>query len=243
MEEGTGEGTGTGAGTGQNEGLWREQLPADLKANEVFTPYKTLGDFAKMHLETAGKTKELEGKLSGAIFKPDDNAKPEDRESFYRSLGKPEKATEYEFPKTEGIEHDPKMIEWAQATFHSANLSKEQAASIGAAWDGFISGMVKAQQESAQKAIADVETKLKAELGDQYDTAKELTRRLLTKHAKPDELAFMEEGGLGNHPALIRLMFEMAKKTGEDVSPKGAGYKGETAKVGMNYKSMSDFRK
>jgi hypothetical protein len=59
--EGTGEGTGTGAGTGQGEGLWRAQLPADLKENETFTPYKTLGDFAKAHLETAGKVKDWMG--------------------------------------------------------------------------------------------------------------------------------------------------------------------------------------
>ena len=57
-----------GSEDGGNLG-WRVQLPDDLKANETFTPFKTVGDFAKAHIETITKAKELEGKLSGSIPK------------------------------------------------------------------------------------------------------------------------------------------------------------------------------
>lgn len=251
--EGTGEGIGTGAGTGQ-EGLWRAQLPADLKENETFTPYKTIGDFAKKHLETVGNVKDLEGKvvkmteleakLSGAIFKPDEKATPEQREAYYRTLGKPEKATEYEFPKTDGIEHDPKMVEWAQSAFHAANLSKEQAQSIGAAWDGFMAGMVKAEQEAKAAAILETETKLKTEWAGEYDKNAELAKRAFKKFANQELGVFLEKSGLGNAPLLTKVFAAIGKAIGEDESLPGELHK-ETppASDGLNYTSMDQFKK
>lgn len=239
--EGTGEGTETGAGTG-NEGLWRAQLPADLKDNEAFTPYKTLGDFGKAYLEAAGKAKELEGKTANAIFKPDDKATPEQREAYFRAIGKPEKPTEYEFPKGEGVEHDPKMVEWAQQTFHQANLNKEQAGVIAKAWDGFIGHMAQEQTAAAEKARTDADAALKAELGDGYAEAAELATRFLTKHASAEDVKFFDETKIGNHPGMIRLIVKLAKLTGEDVSLQGGKNKGDLPSVGMNYTSMNEFK-
>lgn len=251
--EGTGEGTGTGAGTGESTPAWVAQLPADLKGETTFTTHKTLGDFAKAHLEKLGKVTELEGKaakaseleakLSGAIFKPADDATPEQLEAFYRSLGKPETPKDYEFPKGEGVEHDPKLTEWAQSTFHAANLNKEQAKVIGGAWDKFIGEMVKANQEAVVKARTEAETAIKTELGEQYPVAVQLTSRFIEKYAKPEEKAFLDESGMGNHPTFVRMVFAFAKKTGEDVSVQGSGGKGDPPKIGMNYTTMGDFAK
>ena len=249
--EGTGDGTGTGAGTGQ-EGLWRAQLPADLKENATFTPYKTLGDFAKAHLETVGKAADLDGKvvkmteleakLSGAIFKPDDKATPEQREAYLTALGRPAKPTEYAFPKTEGIERDPKFVEWAQNTFHKIGLSKEMGEQVAAHYDAFALEMANANKVVVEKAKTEAETKLKAELGANYPAAVELTKRFLTKHAKPEEMAFLDESGMGNHPAMIRMVVAFAKLTGEDISIQGAGPKGDASKPGMNYTTMGEFK-
>lgn len=244
--EGTGEGAGTGAGTGQNEApAWLAQLPADLKANETFTPYKTLGDFAKAHLETAGKVKELDGKvgkvteletkLSSAIFKPDDKATPEQWNEYYKALGRPEKPTEYEFPVTEGIQRDPKFVEWAQQTFHEIGLPKDMAAKVAAQYDAFTLAMEKANNEAVVKAKADAETAIKAELGAQYPVAVELTTRMLGKYLKPEEKAFFDETGMGNHPVLIRMLFDFAKKTGEDMGVRSANNNADKPKEGFVY--------
>ena len=42
---------------------WLAGLPADLRDNEAFKSYRTVGDFAKAHLDTAAKAKEYEGKI------------------------------------------------------------------------------------------------------------------------------------------------------------------------------------
>src|SRR5271157_2714976 len=76
---------------------WRAGLPDDLKTNEVFAAHKTVGDFAKSHLELSAKATELEGKLGNVIPKLGENATPEDRNKFFEALGRPKEAKEYEF--------------------------------------------------------------------------------------------------------------------------------------------------
>ncbi|MDD2657200.1 MAG: hypothetical protein PHD04_00880 [Candidatus Pacebacteria bacterium] len=214
---------------------WRSALPDEYKEHEFVKSFTKPGDFVKSALEIKTEHDALKTKLDSAIFKPDDKATPEQREAFYRSLGKPEKPTEYEFPKVEGAEHDPAMVEWAQKTFHAANLNKEQAQAIATAWDGFLAGIVKADTEAREKSKAEAEATIKAELGAEYNAATELCTRLLTKEAKPEELAHLKESGLGNDPIIIRLIYRLAKKTDEDVGIQGSGSKGEKPKAGFNY--------
>ncbi|MFH2073805.1 MAG: hypothetical protein ABIJ57_00465, partial [Pseudomonadota bacterium] len=193
---------------------WRSALPDDQKEHEFVKTFTKPGDFVKSALEIKADRDALKGKLDSAIFKPDDKATPEQREAYLRTLGKPEKATEYVFPKTEGIERDPKFVEWAQNTFHKIGLPKEMGEQVAAQFDAFTLEMVKANQEAVTKAKTEAETALKAELKDGYPAAIELTKRFLTKYAKPEDMAFLDESGMGNHPALIRMIVDFAKKTG-----------------------------
>ena len=221
---------------------WRSALPDEFKEHEFVKTFTKPGDFVKSALEIKTEHEALKTKMDGAIFKPGDDATAEQREAYFRSIGKPEKPTEYEFPKGEGIEHDPKMVEWAQATFHQANLSKEQAGVIGQAWDGFMAQMVKADADAKAKAESDAATAIKQELGEEYPVAMELTRRMLKETATPEELQYLADSGMGNNPALIRLVFKLAKKTGEDTSPAGNLPKGSSPSIGMNYTSMEQFK-
>lgn len=224
--EGTGEGNSTGAGTGQETApAWLAQMPADLKSNEAFKPYKTIGDLGKSYLELQGKVSEVDGlktKLEAAIFKPSENATPEEMNAFYKSLGVPEKADEYEFPKGEGIEHDPKMVEWAKSTFHKANLNKEQAAVMSQAWDAFVQEMGNADKASVEKELIDAEGKLKEEWKAEYDVNVELSKRAF-KHFANAELADFKA-----HPVLIKAFHAIGKAMGEDFSPQGASDKGDS---------------
>jgi hypothetical protein len=222
---------------------WRAALPDEFKNHDYVKTFTKPGDFVKAALEAKTERDTLNERVKGAIFKPDDKSTPEQREEFYRSLGKPEKPTEYEFPKGEGVEHDPKLTEWAQGIFHQANLNKEQASVISTAWDKFIQGVAQAQAEAAKNARAEAETKIKAEMGDKYPAAVELTRRFIEKYAKPEELQFLDESGLGNHPILIRMIVDFAQKTGEDTGLIGEKGSGEKPKIGMNYNTMPDFSK
>ena len=242
---GEGEGQGTGGDTG-NQGQggagaqdlgWRAGLPDDLKENEAFKTHKTVGDFAKTHLETVEKSKALEGKLEKAIFKPGDKGTDEEKATYRKALDVPEKADGYEFPKTEGVENDPKMISWAQGVFYSVGLSKEQAKHIGGEWNKFLGVLSKEEEKQGEKERGEAEKVLKEELKTEegYKEGLALVSRLLGEVATPEELTWLQESKMGNNPTLVRLILRLAKKTGEDLSPPG-GKKGEdSGKVGFSY--------
>jgi hypothetical protein len=212
-------------GDQQTESLgWRAGLPDDLKTNEAFTSFKTVGDFAKSHLETAQKLKDVEGKLGTSIAKLGENATQEERDSFYNSLGRPEKPEGYEL---EGGDKDKEAIlnPWKQ-DFHELGLTAAQAKGLKAKWDGRISQLVEQHKANTAREIAEASTKLKSELGDKYDASVELASRLWKKETDTEFEKVFDGESSANRFTMIRFLLKMAAKTGEDTSPAASGFRG-----------------
>lgn len=200
---------------------WRAGLPDDLKANESFVPYKTVGDFAKAHLDTAAKLKDAEGKLGNSIPKLGENATQEEREKFFNSLGRPEKPEGYQL-EDGSKEKEDILNPWKQ-DFHELGLTAAQAKGLKAKWDGRINNLVETHNAQIQTEIGDASTKLKTELGDKYDAGVELAQRLWKKETDTDfDKAFTGETS-ANRFTMIRFLLKMAAKTGEDSSMRGSG--------------------
>jgi hypothetical protein len=229
-----------GGGNNAAESLgWRAGLPDEYKNDETLAQFKTVGDFAKFHFDETGKAAaqatELETKLAGAIFKPGDDAAPEEQAAFWRQLGMPEKADDYEFAQADGIENSPEMVDWARAAFHKAHLTQEQVAAIVPAWNTFVKGMEQAQAAAREKARSDAEQKLRAEWGAGFDANVESVRRAFIALTDTNIDAFLEETGLGNDVRLIRMMHTIHERfMREDSSPPGTGRPTDT-KAGMLY--------
>jgi hypothetical protein len=219
MPEGTSEGT-TGAGTGQGTPAWIAQLPADLRTNESFTSYKTIGDLAKSHLENVDKLKEFDGikaKLEDSIPKLPDDATDEERNIYYDALGRPENAKDYEFDG-----EDKNAPEWTnhwKQQFHSMGLTKSQAKTLSAAWNTQMQAMVDAHNASIKKEMAEAETKLRSELGDRFDANVELAKRVYKNHLGAEFDKDFANGSGANRFQMIRFVLKLAALTGEDRSP------------------------
>jgi hypothetical protein len=211
---------------------WRAGLPDDLKEHESLKPYKTVGDFAKSHLEVATKAKELEGKLATSIVKPGENATQEERERFQTALGRPAKPEEYEF-----VGEDKNAPEWTASwkqDLFKLGVPKETAKELSGLMNTKIQAMVDAHNANIQKEISEAQTKLKADLGDKYDASVELAQRLWKKETDIDfDKAFTGESS-ANRFAMIRFLLKVAAKTGEDSSLRGSADRG---------KSSDDWRK
>jgi nicotinamidase-related amidase len=230
-------------------GEWTAQLSDDLKENEAFTSFENLSDFAKAHLETVGKATELDGKvkehegiieslnskLTNSIPKLGESPTDEEKAAYLKALGVPEKPTDYEFPQKEGEENDPKMIEWAQNTFHAAGIPKEHASYIAEQFNSFVKGLHTADLEAKETAKTDAENKLKTEWGADFDKNIEFTKRGWKKFSNTEFDAFSEETGIGNHPALIKFVYNVGQAMGEDFSPPGAQKQAGDKEPGMIY--------
>lgn len=199
---------------------WRAGLPDDLKQNEAFKPFKTVGDFAKAHLETATKLTAAEGKLVDAIPKLPDDASDEEKGIYYNALGRPEKATDYEFDGED--KNAPEWTGYWKQQFHALGLTKAQAKQLSTQWNGQLQKMVDSYNAARQREVADAESKLRSELGDKFDANVELAKRVYTKHLGAEFDKDFANGSAGTRFQMIRLVLKLAALTGEDRSPQAA---------------------
>ena len=198
---------------------WRAGLPDPLKENEAFKSFKTVGEFAQHHLDTASKVTDLEAKMKDAVPKLPDDATDEERDLYYEALGRPEKPDQYEFDG-----EDKNAPEWTnhwKQQFHSLGLTKEQAKSLSAAFNSQIQKMVDAHNAARQNEIKAAEEKLKSEWGDKFDTNAELAKRFYKTHLGKEFDKSFEGANAEYRLDTIRLLFKVAALTGEDRSPTG----------------------
>ena len=198
---------------------WRAGLPDELKQNEAFVPFKTVGEFGKNYLEVSEKAKSLESKLGDYVPKLPDNATDEDRNLYYDALGRPKQPSEYEL---EG--EDKNATEWTKQwkqEFHSLGLTKQQAKALSSKFNGNIQAMVDAHNAKLQNEIKTAETALKSEWGDKFDTNVELAKRLYQKHLGKEFDKDFDAGTEKTRLSTLRLLVKLASLTGEDKSPQG----------------------
>lgn len=213
---------------------WRAGLPDDLKQDETFTPYKTVGDFAKAHKETAAKVKDYEGKLANSIPKLGENASQEEREKFFTQLGRPEKPDGYEF-----VGEDKAAPEWTKAykdAMHKIGVPKAMAKELSEFNNRMINQMVEQHNAKILTENQAAATTLKAELGDKYDASVELASRLWKQWGKTEvefDKAFASETS-NNRVTMIRFLLNVAAKTGEDTSLRGGSERQAAPKTGYD---------
>jgi hypothetical protein len=213
---------------------WRAGLPADIREDEAFVPFKTVGDFAKAHKETAAKVKDYEGKLANSIPKLGENATPEEREKFYNSLGRPEKPDGYELDGED--KNAPEWTGYWRNELHKIGVPKDQAKAISAAFNKQIGSMVEQHNAKILKANSDAAAALKTELGDKYDASVALVSRLWKQWGKTEvefDKAFATETS-ANRVTMMRFLLNVAAKTGEDTSLRGTVQRTESPKAGYD---------
>ena len=215
---------------------WVAGLPADLKTNETFTKFQTVGDLGRSYLDLTArvaKVPELETRLANSIPKLGDNATQEERDRYQTALGRPQKPEEYEF-EGDG-KNDPKWAaDWKQDLF-KLGLPKDTAKSLSHLLSTKIQAMVDAHNANIQRMNVESETKLKAEWGDKYDANTELAKRFWKEHGDGEfDKAFEGATGAQRH-AIAKFVFRMAAKTGEDRSQPGAQARTARPNGGMTY--------
>ena len=206
---------------------WRAGLPDDLKQDEAFVPYKTVGDFAKAHKDTAAKAKDLEGKLANSIPKLGENATQEERDKFFNSLGRPEKPDGYGL--TKDSKNAPEWDQYWEKALFDNGVSLTTAQGLKRALDTQMQQMVEAHNSAIEKQITETSAALKTELGDKYDASIALASRLWKELGKTEvefDKAFAQETS-ATRVTMIRFLLNVAAKTGEDVSLRGAGERGK----------------
>lgn len=214
---------------------WRAGLPDTLKQNEAFAPYKTVGEFATAHLETAAKVKDYEGKLQNSIPRLKENATPEERNQYFTQLGRPEKPEGYELDGED--KNAPEWTGYWRNELHKIGVPKDQAKAISAAFNSRMQSMVEQHNARILSENQAAAATLKTELGDKYDASVELVSRLWKQLGKTEvdfDKAFATETS-ANRVTMMRFLLNVAAKTGEDSSLRGSGYRQTPPAAFINY--------
>jgi len=231
---------------------WRAGLPADLQGNETFSQFKTVGDFAKHHLEVADtnnksgeKIKDLEGKLGKAVFVPENNATEEDRAKFFKAIGRPDKAEDYAFDKIEGLEGQEQLEAWFRGVAFQHGLTKAQAAALHKDYAGAYAEAMKQAEAKRVQAIQDGVASLKKEWGDKATENEALVKKATDWIEKtiPGFKMQMDKTGYGNDTMLCKAFLEIGKAMADDKfvpgKPPGGGPK-QKADGTLSYPSMQE---
>ncbi len=236
-----------GAATPQQDGGvqspgWIAQLPDDLKGNETFTGYKTVGELAKAHLDTSGKVAELEGKLAGTIPKLSENATADEKAAYLKAIGVPESPDGYEFERPampEGVPYNEALEKWFRDTAHKAGISAEQAKTLYGSYNQFGAEFLKSLEVQRQDTLTKGMNALKESWGNHYDDNVAVVKRVQEKIglSDPDMKAVLTEHNLENDPRVIKWLLNAAPAYLDDYAPSGGRPPaGSKANEGMNYK-------
>jgi hypothetical protein len=226
-----------GASSGNEVPAWIAQLPDDLKGNETFTGYKTIGDLAKDTLASKGKVTELEGKLAtDFIPKLAENATPEEKEAFYKALGRPDKPEEYELGKPENwpkdVPYDVALENAFRTAAHDLGISKDSAKGLFGWYNGLLSATLQKQQDMAKEATDKAAAEIKKEWGSKFNENSVIAAKVAAKlvEGKENQKWLIAQ----DDPMLLRLLLAAAPAFFPDTVPVGSNA-GEAVKIGMNY--------
>jgi len=178
---------------------WRAGLDPVLAKDPSLATIKDIPSLAKLAVEG-------QKMVGGSIRLPKPDAKPEEADKawgdIYSKLGRPDSPDKYEFKIAKEIEKflPEADVKAFKAAAHKAGLSTKQAQSVLDHYSGVL-GANLAQMQAARK---ETEEALRGEWGAAFDRNVGLAARAVVESGGKDLLKFLDETGLGNHPALVK---------------------------------------
>ena len=207
-------------------------IPEDLREHSSLSSIKDVENLARSYVNAQ--------RLIGADKIPmPHNPTDEDLDAIYGRLGRPETPSGY------NIEADGQVLtEDAVAGYtdvaHKLRLTPDQAAGVLEYYKAVSQGSAEQMQANQADYMAKVETELKSEWGDAYESKVVAAANVVKEFASPDMLDMQLADGtkVGNHPDFIKAFAKMAdfrhSVTSEDTvsdAPNSAFSSKESAKA------------
>ena len=201
-----------GVGAGADAGNWFDSLPEPIKTIPDITKYKTAEEFRKGY----DNKNELIGR-KGVII-PTEKSTPEEVNSFFNTLGRPETPDKYKLSTLEGLHPEIKITPETQKMFfetaHKFGLTNKQADDLNKWFLSSVSANLtardKAYNENVQKSMA----QLKGEWGGEYEKNLTLAQRMVKTFGGNE--AMVAFGDLGNDPSVLKFLANIGKRFAED---------------------------
>lgn len=194
-----------------DSGNWNEMLPEEYRESSWATKYSSAEELWKGVDNMAS----LVGKKAEGITLPGEDATDEDWSNFYEGIGRPEDPNGYKLniSADNGQYLQEGDTDAIVNMLHKAGLNNKQAQDVLDGYFEWSNGKIGATIESMTEMRAASEKALQGEWGADYEKNVETARR---GAAAAGVLDALDEAGLGNNPAVIKLAELAGRNVSED---------------------------
>jgi len=195
-------------------------VPGEFKDNEAIKGF--VDDTGKLNVAKMAQgfvdTKKMVG--AGRFSVPE---APDDAEGWgkvYDAIGRPKSAEDYRIEAGEDVPDEVKFgqedLTFYKEMAHGLGLNQYQLSQAMSKIEERESTKWKAFSEGNDKKRDQAVGELRAEWGEAYDRNVEIAQKAVSAFGGEEAKAFFNESGLGNHPAMIKMMVAAGKNIGED---------------------------
>jgi hypothetical protein len=217
---------------------WRDTLPEDIRASPSLTKFETQEGLAKSYINL----EKMLGTDKVAVPKEGDQ---EGWERWVKAAGRPDDPKDYGFqPPADlpaGLEYSPENDQRLAAVVHKAGLNKHQAGLVREEFMKWMGEGAVAQTDMSASTAATQETQLRTEWGRAFDQNLKEAKLAVKEYGGDEFAAYLEQTGLGNHPALAKAFHTIARKTMGESQLIGNGGERESTPADLD-KAITDFR-
>ncbi len=184
---------------------WRSGLPDDLKTEKSLEGFKAVTDLAKGFVET----KKLVGQTLRA---PAADASEEEWDKYYRAGGKPNAPEEYKFAVPDGLLTKEEEKQIREEAYREGLNSRQVQKRVDRIAE-HVAAVRKAEREEFEK----IDRGYRDKWGANYPRNMALITATLER-IDPDKTlrGILDASGLGNHPAIVDMILDKAKRLKED---------------------------
>jgi len=190
-----------------------DTLSDDYKNDANISKYNgNLEELAKGHLELV----KMVGKKG--VIVPGENATDEEKNTFFKTLGMPEKPDDYKITFADGLnaglQASPETQTWLKGVGHKLGMSQGQLEGLYNEFNTFQSGLLDANDLATDKAFGESSTKLRAEWNKDFDNNVALANRVANQLGGEEFVAKL--GDLKNNIPMLKFLANVGLKMSED---------------------------
>lgn len=196
----------------------RDILPEDLRLEPSLQSFDSIDKLAKSYVHAVRKL----GVPADELVRMPKEMVPEQMAEIYERLGRPNSPDEYVLDSNNELTPDYKKLA------HDIGLSQQQAQALHD-WYNQTVGSVQ-EQAQAHREQMDVENlrALQQEWKGDFNKNADLAHRAFKHFADESAMEIMNESGLGNHPAIVKMFSQIGRMLAED----GSLHSGEGMELG-----------
>ena len=175
-------------------------LSEELRNSKVLGNFKDVDGLAKSYIH-----------LNGLLGKKFDELSPSELDGFYTKLGRPTAAEEYSLP----TQYNPEAMDWYKKQAFELGLTQQQARNLAESYAELESNYTREAQIRQEAQVNEWLSEIKQEFGAAFDQRVDVARKAVEEFGGAELKHYLNETGLGNHPAMVKAFAKIGKELSE----------------------------